>query len=99
MPTPVPGVRTSDDPAVDTVSSKLGYAEIALGTAIAFWGTVQVLVSFGDTTTVLLWGIGVLLGLFVIAYGVVSVMNSHDGDEAADPEQAISKTDSRFGRN
>ncbi|QSG14731.1 hypothetical protein HSEST_1198 [Halapricum desulfuricans] len=84
---------------MDIVSSKLGYAEIALGTAIAFWGTVQVLVSFGDTATVLLWGVAVLLGLFVSAYGVVSVMRTHDADEAADPDQAISKTDSRFGRN
>jgi len=84
---------------VDTVSSKLGYAEIALGTGIAFLGTVQVLVSFGDTTEVLLWGVAVLFGLFVLAYGVISVMSADSADEAADPNQAISKTDSRFGRN
>ncbi len=83
---------------MDTVSSKLGYAEIVLGTGIAFLGTVQVLVSFGDTTEVLLWGVAVLLGLFVLAYGVLSVMSADSSDEAADPNQAISKTDSRFGR-
>ena len=90
---------TSDDPTVDTVSSKLGYAEIALGTGIAFGGTVQVLVSFGEMTEVLLWGTAVLAGLFILAYGVVSILSDSGGDDAADPNKAISKTDSRFGRN
>lgn len=84
---------------MDTVSSKLGYVEIALGTAIAFGGTVQVLVRLGETQQVFLWGIAVLIGLFVLAYGVVSVMSAGDSEEAADPNKAISKTDSRFGRS
>ncbi|MCU4719039.1 hypothetical protein [Halapricum hydrolyticum] len=80
------------------MSSKLGYVEIALGTAITFGGTVQILISMEETTQVLLWGAAVLIGLFVLAYGVVSVMNAGGSEEAADPNKAISKTDSRFGR-
>lgn len=83
---------------MDTVSSKLGYVEIVLGTAIAFGGTVQILTSMGETMQVLLWGVAVLIGLFVLAHGVVSVMSTGDAEEAADPNKAISKTDSRFGR-
>ena len=83
---------------MDTVSSKLGYVEIILGTAIAFGGTVQTLISLENTQQVLLWGIVVLIGLFVLAYGVVTVMSSDDSEEAADPNEAIGKTDSRFGR-
>lgn len=83
---------------MDTVSSKLGYVEIVLGTAIVFGGTVQILTSMGETMQVLLWGVAVLIGLFVLAHGVVSVMSTGDAEEAADPNKAISKTDSRFGR-
>ncbi|MFW6017689.1 MAG: hypothetical protein ACOCPX_02585 [Halapricum sp.] len=80
------------------MSSKLGYVEIIIGTAIAFGGTVQTLVSLENTQQVLLWGVVVLVGLFVLAYGVITVLRSDNSGKAADPNKAVSKTDSRFGR-
>lgn len=80
------------------VASKIGYLQLAIGTLLAFGGTVQVLVKMGATTEVVAWSVVVVVGLFVLSRGIVAVMTATGSKEAPDPEQAVEKTDSRFGR-
>lgn len=85
-------------PAVVTVASKAGYLQLVIGTLLAFGGTVQVLLKMGATTDVVMWGVVVIVGLLVLSRGIVSVMTATESSDAAEPEQAVGKTDSRFGR-
>lgn len=80
------------------MGTKTGYAQIAIGTALSFGGTMQTVIGLGATEQTLAWGLLTILGLFVLARGVVAVLSTADAGEATNPEQAIGKTDSRFGR-
>lgn len=52
----------------------------------------------GATTEVVAWGVVVVVGLFVLSRGIIAVMTATESRDTPDPEQAVEKTDSRFGR-
>lgn len=80
------------------MGTKIGYGLTAAGTALSFGGTMQIFMRLGATKQVFAWGLLTILGLFVLARGVVTVLSVSDSEDAANPKQAIGKTDSRFGR-
>ena len=80
------------------MASTAGYLWAAVGVGLAFGGTVQAFASMGELTTVLSWAVVVLVGTFVAVVGAKRVIADADAEPAADPEKALGKTDSRFGR-
>ena len=81
------------------VASRTGYALVVAGSLLAFGGGLQMLRALDATNRLALWGIVALLGVFVLTRGILSVMTAtEDGEDAVDPDEAVEKTDSRFGR-
>jgi hypothetical protein len=80
------------------MGAKTGYVLTAFGTALSFGGTMQIVMRLGATEQILAWGLLTILGLFVLARGISLVLSTADSEDAANPKQAIGKTDSRFGR-
>lgn len=77
---------------------KLGYVIISLGTAVTFGGILRTFMVLGSSQHVLLWGVAAIVGIVLIGYGAQVVWTGSTSQGAADPEKAVSKTDSRFGR-
>ena len=69
-----------------------------LGIALTFGGTVRTFTSMGDLTAVLAWAMVALLGVFVAVAGAKRALSGPDGGSKSNPEKALGKVDSRFGR-
>lgn len=77
--------------------SKTGYTVVAIGSLVTFGGLLQVLRTFQSGLLVLAWGVVTLLGVFVLARGIASLLGENERADP-NPRQAPSKTDDRFGR-
>ena len=80
------------------MGSTVGYLWGTLGIALVFGGTVQAFANMGELMPVLSWGLVALLGTFVAVVGAKRVLSEPENEAASNPEQALGKTDSRFGR-
>ena len=80
------------------MGSTVGYLWAAVGVALVFGGTVQTFASMGDLTAVLSWAMVALFGTFVAVAGAKRVLSTPDEGTKSNPEKAVTKTDSRFGR-
>jgi hypothetical protein len=80
------------------MGSTLGYLWAVVGSGLVFGGTVQAFTYMGELTAVLSWAVVVLLGVFVAVAGAKRVMTDPGGGMSSNPEKAVTKTDSRFGR-
>ncbi|MFC6938618.1 hypothetical protein ACFQE8_01420 [Salinirubellus sp. GCM10025818] len=80
------------------MGSWIGYLWSAAGVSLVFGGTLQAFASMGALMAVLSWAMVALLGTFVAVTGARRVMAASDADGRADPEKALGKVDSRFGR-
>jgi hypothetical protein len=76
--------------------AKRDYLLVVLGVALAYAGVVQSFGSMGSLELVLLWGLTALVGIFVLLLGVNRIVGDDGETEAADPEDAPSKTGPRF---
>jgi len=76
-----------------------GVVLITLGTLLTFGGTVQLLADLTVATRVLMWGSVSIVGLFVLGRGVMTLTSDASKKQTVNPEDAVSKTDSRFGRH
>lgn len=80
------------------MASTAGYLWVAVGVGLVFGGTVQAFASMGELSAVLSWGMVALVGTFVAVAGAKQVLSDPDEGTSANPEKAVTKTDSRFGR-
>jgi len=79
------------------MSTKRGYLTVCIGAALVYAGLFQMLANLGTVQPVILWATVALAGVFVVIRGGVTVLKG-DGQSRADPNKALHKTDSRFGR-
>ena len=77
----------------------IGTVLIAVGALATFGGTVRLLQDLGGASNVLLWGGLAIVGLFVLGRGVITVMADGGENSGVNPEDAVGKTDSRFGHH
>ena len=80
------------------MGSWIGYLWALGGVSLVFGGTLQAFVSMGELAAVLSWAMVALFGVFVAVAGAKRVMSASDTDRRANPEKALGKVDSRFGR-
>ena len=80
------------------MGSWVGYLWSAGGVSLVFGGTLQAFASMGELTAVLAWAILALFGVFVALAGAERAMSDSDAGPRANPEKALGKVDSRFGR-
>jgi hypothetical protein len=80
------------------MGSRMGYVWGTVGIGLVFGGTVRAFASMGDLTAVLSWAVIALFGTFVAVAGAKRVMADADEGASSNPEKALGKTDSRFGR-
>ncbi|MEF8840707.1 MAG: hypothetical protein V5A62_03655 [Haloarculaceae archaeon] len=80
------------------MGSTMGYLWAVVGIGLVFGGTVRAFTYMGELTAVLSWAVVVLLGVFVAVAGAKRVMADSGGGMSSNPEKAVTKTDSRFGR-
>ena len=79
------------------MSTKRGYLTVGIGAALVYAGVFRMLANLGTVQPVLLWAVVALAGIFVAIRGGVRVLKT-DETTRADPNKALRKTDSRFGR-
>jgi hypothetical protein len=80
------------------VKGKLAYLVVAVGAVLAFGSVVRTFTVLGSMERVLLWGVAAVVGILLVAFGIGRVATGAADEGAADPEEALDKTDSRFGR-
>jgi len=80
------------------MGSSIGYLWAAVGIGLVFGGTVQAFASMGALTAVISWAVVALVGTFVAVVGAKQVMGDSEEGMKSNPEKAVNKTDSRFGR-
>jgi hypothetical protein len=80
------------------MGSRVGYLWAVVGVGLVFVGTVQAFTNMGALTAVLSWAVVALFGTFVAVAGAKRVMAESDESASSNPEKALGKTDSRFGR-
>jgi hypothetical protein len=80
------------------MGSKGGFLVGAVGVALTFVGTVQAFANMGAMTAVLSWAMVTLVGTFVAVAGAKSALSGSGEGPKSNPEKALGKTDSRFGR-
>lgn len=81
------------------MGSTVGYLWTVVGSGLVFGGTLQAFASMGELTGVLSWAMVALFGVFVAVAGAKRAMADPDEGPGSNPEKALGKTDSRFGRH
>ena len=80
------------------MGSTVGYLWTVLGVGLVFGGTLQTFASMGDLMAVLSWAMLALFGVFVAVAGAKRALSSSEDSPKSNPEKALGKVDSRFGR-
>jgi len=80
------------------MGSTIGYLWTVVGIGLVFGGAVQAFANMGALTDVLSWAVVALVGTFVAVAGAKQVMADSEESMKSNPEKAVDKTDSRFGR-
>lgn len=78
--------------------SWVGYLWSTAGVVLVFGGTLQAFAGMGELMVVLSWAMVALLGVFVAVTGAERVLSDSDTGQRSNPEKALGKVDSRFGR-
>lgn len=78
--------------------SWVGYLWSTAGVVLVFGGTLQAFAGMGELMVVLSWAMVALLGVFVAVTGAERVLSDSDTGQRSNPEEALGKVDSRFGR-
>jgi len=78
--------------------SETGYLMVALGVLLAYMSVLQLLLTVHTVTAAVAWGVAAAVGILTLGVGTSRVVRGGRRRSAADPEKAVHKTDSRFGR-
>ncbi len=75
---------------------KVGLSMVSAGTALSFFGMLQMLLSFGDLSSILVWSTAAVAGVFVLTAGIYRTIMDADTGERGNPD-GIGLTGPRYG--